>query len=761
VRFAFAHKLTTYLAVLSAYFALTLSGELGRVHVGLALAGIIASWSWEPPRVRYERWATAWTILSAGVFALSVLSFVTGGDVLIVGAHFLLYLAVAKLFSRRTSRDYLQIYVLSFLMLVAGTVLNAGFSYGLFFFGYVLTSTWAFVLFHLRREMEDNFLLKHSKSSTEPVQVTRILNSKRIVGGRFFAGTALISMAVFLCAGLLFLAIPRIGLGLFFPKRRAGVHLTGFDDAVRLGGHGQIKDDPTVVMRVYVDARFQGRAAPGLHWRGVAFDHYQNGQWTRSRRAPRTEVTLDSDVDRQLTWVHLRYDRVRELPLAELNRRITRGMRQKIYLEPMGTDVLFGASMPQTFEFQGLDPKERATSNDELRKQHGAGIRYVVYSDPEPPSAAVLRATSPTLPDPDPVASRRGAPARSYEVYLQLPEEVTARVRELAHEVVAGKSSWYDQARAIEAYLRREYAYTLEMVAPPRGQEPVDFFLFDRRRGHCEYFSSAMAIMLRAVGVPARNVNGFYGGAWNEYDRYIAVRGGDAHSWVEVYFPGHGWVTFDPTPPGGRDQLGRGGTGVLDKLQRMMDTLRLRWFQWVIEYDLQRQVSMFRSLQRNMGSSRSSHIALRGVRDWTARNRGTIGLIICALVVLAVLASRWLRRRDPRRALAIARELSAGQNAIAGLYLAAQTRYARHGLRRPRSATAREFASSLQRAAAPGADSFARLTELYYRAVYGGHDGDDTRQQAQDLSEAIARAWRQSRRRAAAPAGPRPPTAAA
>jgi len=112
----------------------------------------------------------------------------------------------------------------------------------------------------------------------------------------------------------------------------------------------------------------------------------------------------------------------------------------------------------------------------------------------------------------------------------------------------------------------------------PGDVEPIHFFLFSRKRGHCEYFSSAMAIMLREVGVPTRNVNGFLGGEWNEYNDYIAVRAGDAHSWVEVYVRGVGWVTFDPTPSASIDRLGRGGSGVSDRRRRQMDSLRFQWF---------------------------------------------------------------------------------------------------------------------------------------------------------------------------------------
>src|SRR5262249_40204295 len=176
--------------------------------------------------------------------------------------------------------------------------------------------------------------------------------------------------------------------------------------------------------------------------------------------------------------------------------------------------------------------------------------------------------------DPPPAAALRGAtgplPA-GYEVYLQLPPEITPRTRALAQEITKHATTTYDKAMAIQAWLVRNPTYSPDLE-DPGSQEPIDFFLFDRKAGHCEYFASAFVILARAAGLPARDVNGFLGGEWNEYDDYIAVRAGDAHSWAEVYFPGAGWVTFDATPPAEADELGRGGTGAFARARRLSAT---------------------------------------------------------------------------------------------------------------------------------------------------------------------------------------------
>ena len=220
---------------------------------------------------------------------------VATGDYLGIGGQFLMWLAVAKAFNRKAARDWQQLYLLSFLMLVAGSVLNADLTYGACFLGFVISSTWALTLFHLRREMEDNLLVKHAADrASERVEVRRILDSKRIVGTKFFVGTGALSFGVFLGSAIVFLSLPRVGAG-FFLKTRGGTSFAGFSDAgVKLGGHGVIKNDDTVVMRVEIDPKFGGLDAPEIHWRGVAFEKYEAGQWSHF---PITPDTREARVD--------------------------------------------------------------------------------------------------------------------------------------------------------------------------------------------------------------------------------------------------------------------------------------------------------------------------------------------------------------------------------------------------------------------------------------------------------------------------------
>lgn len=353
MRFASAHKTATYLMVGFAYLAMIVGGGLPPVIAFGGLILLIASWFWEPPRIKYERWSLVWTIASIGALLYSIATAAITGDFLGVGAQFLVWLVIAKSFNRKAARDWQQMYLLAFLMLVAGSVLNPDLTYGLCFLGFVISSTWALTLFHLRREMEDNLLVKHAADrASERVEVRRILESRRIVGGKFFLGTGLLSLGVFLGSAAAFLALPRVGIG-FFLKSRGGLTLTGFSDGVQLGGHGVIKNDSTVVMRVEIDPARGGRQAPYLHWRGVAFDQYERGSWQRSRLAPAVSGRSIPSTAGHERWMWGWTDEPMLKDPDELDKVY---VRQDIWLDPLDSDVLFGASMPRATDYGSTNP---------------------------------------------------------------------------------------------------------------------------------------------------------------------------------------------------------------------------------------------------------------------------------------------------------------------------------------------------------------------------------------------------------------------
>jgi hypothetical protein len=210
---------------------------------------------------------------------------------------------------------------------------------------------------------------------------------------------------------------------------------------------------------------------------------------------------------------------------------------------------------------------------------------------------------------PTPVAARLYSPSYPDNIsadYLGLPD-LDPRIRPLTDKIVSGATTPYDRAAAIEKYLRTHYGYTLQLskLAPP---DPIADFLFVRRRGHCEYFSSAMAIMLRTVGIPSRVVNGFAGGEFNDITSQYVIRASDAHSWVEAYIPGEGWLAFDPTP-GDSVQTHSDWS----RLMLYMDAMSSFWREWIVNYDLAHQ------LRLTQDASHGSRAVVGQAQSWGRR----------------------------------------------------------------------------------------------------------------------------------------------
>ena len=726
MRFAATHKTTSYLAVAFAFLAMVGGGTVSPLLVLGGALGLAASWFIEPPRWNVDRFTWVFTVLALFGFAYSALMAVATGDFLGHGGGFLVILTVARASTRRAARDWQQLYLLAFLMLVAGSVLNGELSYALCFFGFVITGTWAMILFHLRREMEDNFLLRHADPrASQRVEIRRILESRRIVDRRFLVGTGLTSIGFFLVAIMFFLAIPRVGAG-FFLRDKSGLHMVGFSDGVKLGGHGRLKNDSTVVMRVKVsEPALRGRNAPYTYWRGVAFDHYGDGQWTRTRSAPDTRSWREElPGGRERRYLPVRGERGSYLGRSAV---LADAVEQEVWLEPLGSDVVFAASAPVAFEVPAprrgtRPPIER---NDEVRVNHDGAVHYRAWSLVEPPSPTELRAAGSRGEQADPGFD----PA-----YRQLPSEITARTLALAQQIVGDATTDYDKAARLRDWLQGNLRYTLDL-RDPGGREPIDYFLFERKEGHCEYFASAFAVLGRAVGLRTRSVNGFLGGEWNEYDGYIAVRAGDAHSWSEVYFEGHGWVTFDATPAGEIDRLGRGSGAWLAKLRRWMDSVRFQWNKWVIDYDLTQQLSLFRSIGKRLsGGARTVTDAGKSVERFARRWAGRLA----ALAVLGGVAWYWRRTRGRRRGPSSAARSRRERSELARLYEQAAKRLAV----RPPEVTPRELARQLKARAAAGADALDELTEIYYAGQWGGAIDDDALARARVLAATIAEAAR-------------------
>ncbi len=717
MRFSLVHKLASYLMVLAAVASLWFSPEVSVTAKLLSLAAIIISWFVNPGRLSMERWTSFWNMATLAFFAYLIIDVLHEAPVINAGIHFLLFVLVNKLFNRITSKDYRQAYVVSFLVLVAATTINTDISYAVCFALYVIFTVWALTLFHLRREMEENYLLRHGAGGqSEKVEVERILNSRRIVGVPFLVSTSMVALGVLISSVLVFVAFPRVGFGLFLGVRRGGVTMVGFEDRVELGQHGTIRDNPQVVMRITFP---KGRPSKALYWRGSVYDHYEDGVWSQGKDVAGKSRPLrrDDGMYRVTAWAPGQ-DRTKKYDSAYIKENL---LEQRIYLEPLDSTIIFAADRPMALDVgrtavgyrRYFRPASALGGEIRALNRGQSGVIYSAWSLPPALSDAHL---AKARPEQDP----------KLDWYLQTPPNMPARVKNLALRITRGKVTVHEKVKAVQDYLRKTYPYTTTLTHK-RDTEPVDEFLFETRTGHCEYYASAMALLLRYVGVHTRQINGFVAGVWNGYGNYLAVRHGDAHAWVEVLYSNTGWVTVDPTPPGGASPASSGG--IAGRMRHMVDALRLRWFRYVVEYDLSKQLSLIKKVSQAFRQKGNA------TEDFLVRYKN-LWKTLTALAVLVLAGLGW-RTYGQRLLEFMGRRRVLGQRAHAAvtLYGRLLALMDRAGHSKPPGITPMEFASELAAANQPGADLVLRFTLVYYGVRFG--QDELTPERSQELDQLL------------------------
>ena len=725
MRFQVTHKLTTYLLVLAAMGTLA-SANLLTSTAALAAIGLGGlSWFFDPgTRVAalMDRATPVARLVATAFFALSayqVWSRLPEPDLTPV-LNLVLFLIVYKLFQRSANRDYLQIYVLAFLMVMAGAAFAQSFLFAAAFTAYVVLTTWTLILLHLRREMEENYLVKHSgHAPSHKVGVARILNSRRVVGGPFLTATGAVALAVCLGAVLTFALVPRVGAGFAFGGTRTRKSLIGFSDEVTLGTSGFLSsDDETVALRATVPrllrlASDRDREAELDHfyWRGTVYDTYSQGRWLRSRRETLRSQITEADGPMLVSEPHMR-------PVGDATPSLAGTDRQEIDIVGVSAPVAFALDRPVAFE---IPPPKFGTLPDlRLVPRWSGEVAFQTISADGPPSDVpgeqrMLTGAHYTAYSRDPFVMTLAVngrplaqiPREIIAPYLTLSPTLSPRVIALARQ---------DHRQADRPPRRRFWLSSIGWSAPTNtvpiliGEQDrptrSKTFCSSRRPGHCEYFASAAAMLLREVGVPTRYVNGFLGGEWNAVGQYVTVRQNRAHAWVEAYLGESGWMRVDATPP-------VRAPGRMGKLRQLQDSMEFFWSRWVVGYDLGRQLDLARNFGRNVGVTPAPTAKNDpGGLPWKrlgAFALGAIGIVI-ALVML--------RRR--RRANAPGAATSAlGHQAIGRLYRRCLERLAERGTPRRPSETPREFADRIVSMGLDGATAFQRLSELYLAARFG------------------------------------------
>ncbi|MDE3167024.1 MAG: DUF3488 domain-containing protein, partial [Acidobacteriota bacterium] len=502
----------------------------------------------------------------------------------------------------------------------------------------------------------------------------------------------LLAVAILAMMGGLFFLLPRTAEAAFARLMAQRVYLPGFSNQVTLGEIGEIKTSQRTVMHVKV---YSAQPVGPLKWRGGVLDDFDGRRWSVSGPGMERMEVADDHVDL--------------VPSGD--RRPGRRVNYHVDLEPVDTDVLFFAGTPETMDVRARQLYRAGDAVYRLGHPSPRGLRYDAYSRLEDlPETAAAMYPAPVLG----LEERQRA--------LELPR-LDGRIARLAQEYAAGAATDLERARSVERHLRGDYGYTLRLPEK-EAADPLADFLFRRRKGHCEYFASAMAVMLRTLGIPARLATGFQGGVYNPVTELWLVRASDAHSWVEAWIPGRGWTTFDPTPP---DAAAAGGT-LASGIALWLDAAETFWQEWVVTYDVVRQGSLAGRLED--GARRY------GVRwvDWMlsagALWNGRIvpwgrrfGVWLVGAVVAGILG--WaglqvlLRRVHWRKRVARVRRGEASGADATQLYRRMLRVLERQGYQKPGWFTPREFAGLL-----PDSElgrTAKEFTEAYNALRFGGH----------------------------------------
>jgi len=717
VSFIRLHKLITYVVASVGLFALTLGGVMRPPLIALMAALVVASWFVDERRFLPVRWSRTVTALMAALAVVQVARGFTDVSILTLSVEFVGALQVSRLYHRRAALDYQHIAVLAIIHLLAATILSSGLDYAVIFFLYVIATPWILALNHLRGEIESQHALPGATITDGPSPEAVGWMQRPLVGGGFLAGTALLSLPLFVVTALFFLLFPRVGIGFLSLGDGDSESVVGFGGDVELGGFGVIRDDPTVVMRVTPQPL---PANPPAYWplrmRGTSFDHYEAGHWTRR---------LD--------------ERERLVDIGErfmLRRRPLDGdVRLSVIIDPLDEPVVF---LPE--RTVAVDVAPRVSGGvivyRSLELRSGLDLRYL-EPDGLPFAYEAIAArddASNTVRDSIWVRPGLGPALSEAEAlaYRQLPPG-QERIATLARQVVGDATDPATMAQRVARYLRDSGTFDYTLAQPDTtGRDPLHVFLFEARAGHCEYFSTAMAVMLRTLGVPTRNVTGFVGGQYNRFGQYYGIRNGDAHSWVEAHIDGD-WRTFDPTPVA-RALSGPSEVPVITPLRDMMDALRTAWQRRIVGYDLRAQVAGLRAIGRffrSLGVLGGADDAPSGDRELSAfstRSRGATLLATASLGLIAlVLALTWRRRNRGSE-----HPLSPDALRAQALYRAMERRLARVGVPRPAATTPTRHAESLLREGRPGAEVVVAITAAYVAARFG----------TAELSAREAKRWR-------------------
>jgi protein-glutamine gamma-glutamyltransferase len=681
-----------YLLVLTGVGTLASTGTLGIptvVLVGSALMFRGYLLAEKRTLVIPERWTSLLTIAYV-IFYLADYFLISRGF-LSSTVHLVLFVMVVRLFSAQRDRDHYLLMIISFLMVLAAAVLTVDSVFLVTFTAFIFMAIVTSMLMEMRQASA-----KANFQSTNPVNAM----AHRHMAFSIVRMVPALVLLIVLGGAAIFFLLPRISVGYLGTFSEGTDLTTGFSDHVELGGIGRIQQSNALVMHIAIDGDKTG--AFDLKWRGISLNLFDGRTWSNSHAKYLTPGSPGGKFVLRDT---------QNLPKASQDPKLVRSIHYRVLMEPMGSSLFFLTPTAQTLQgYYRLISEDDGGAVFDEDVEHPIN-QYEATSNIGAPLGSLLRAAAGPYP------------GEILANYGQMPP-LDPRIPKLAQQITAQKNNNYDRTVAIENYLRTHFGYTLQL-SRTRPHDPLAEFLFVRKQGHCEYFASSMAIMLRTLGIPSRVVNGFRSGEFNDLTSQYLVRESDAHSWVEAYFPGYGWMTFDPTPAAAIESR----TG-WDRAGLYLDAMASFWREWVVSYDASHQASLgqiathrglqwFQQIREWMAKEYASILSVARRSKTKLAERplqwGLPGLFAIVALALVISARRW--SRIFRRANLSGNPAKSPRAAAAIWYERMTRRMARKGWRKLPSQTPAEFLTSIEDVIIKG--RVAKFTTRYESARFG------------------------------------------
>jgi hypothetical protein len=679
MRFALAEKMLVFFAALVSALPLALSGEISvAFQVTLLLAWftawfIPASFAADP---MYRKAVTVFVIIA---LVVQVARVVKGAPFAMGAMELIVILLAAKFVSRAFASDDYQIALLSFLHIIAAAQATDELLFGVCFVAFAAALPPALAMIHLRREMEQRFgpgsKVKDAKEGLE-----RLFRSKRVVTPGFVLGASLLSVPILVITAVLFVLFPRMSIGLF-GRIHSETTQVGFGDTVELRDDDVKSLSDKVLLRLEpaASSRSDAPSRLSIKIRAAVMDTFDGKTWTRkSQEEWRPIPTAEENyvLSRNHTTIQTEYDVLQE------------SMKPKLLCLPEGSGLI------------APEPLSDGRGGIRLRRLVMDATGEIKYEDET--EGGIRFRTAITGADPP------GRPPMHGDPYLDLPQ--SNRIVESAR-ALAGSGLDREKAERLVFRLKSEYRYSLNLAEDARNQleeTSLERFLFSRKTGTCEHFATALTLMLRAVGIPARLVTGFMGADLNVVGRFYSVREKNAHAWTEAFIDGR-WTTLDAVP------TGDGSSAKPPSFFTMLlETVEMGWKKHVISYDLGTQGRLALGILHRLRHLKSGSKNAFRVEKQSLLVVGIIALIAIISIFIFRFRSRLFTPRHRLQALSLTHHRHADE-----IVAALDRRFRQLGRPRPLHLTLNEHLQSIRTGAPFALDTAVLVADRYNEVRFG------------------------------------------